>query len=77
MSGPGSGRPAGSFRPTAHEHHELIAGLEPDQVVAHAARPFGRYRMGRATAACFWALRVFVLLMAVLVAYTFFASLPD
>lgn len=62
-------------RADGHDDHELVAALEPDQTVAASSRPFPRYRMSRAANAAFWAVRVFVLLIAAMVVYTFFASL--
>jgi len=61
-----------------HEHGEdltLIAHLEPDQLVAETMRPVARAKLGRATLALLWALRVFVVAMGALVIYVFVASL--
>ena len=65
-----------ALRGEGHADHALIDGLEPDQVVAATSRPFGRYRPGRALNAALWAVRVFVLLIAGMVVYTFVVSLP-
>ena len=59
-----------------HPDDELIHALEPDQVVAAASRPLPRYRMSLAGNLALWLLRVFVLLMTVLVVYTFIIALP-
>jgi 4-hydroxybenzoate polyprenyltransferase len=60
---------------TAEERQELIEFLERDQLVEDRSRPLPRARVGRRASAALWALRVFALLMAVLVVYTFVASL--
>ena len=64
------------LRGDGHPDHALIDGLEPDQIVAAAARPFGRYRASRSVTALLWAVRVFVLLIAAMVVYTFVVSIP-
>lgn len=58
-----------------HPEQELVAGLEPDQTVAAASRPFPRCRLGRAANATLWGVRVFVLLITLMVLYTFIAAL--
>lgn len=63
-------------RGEGHADHALIHGLEPDQTVAASSRPFGRYRAGRAMAGALWAVRIFVLMIAAIVVYTFFVSIP-
>ena len=65
----------GSYRTEAHAESELIGGLEPDQVVGSATRPFSRMHIGRAGACGLWALRILVLLVSAMVVYTFVASL--
>jgi hypothetical protein len=59
-----------------HPDDELIHALEPDQVVAAASRPLPRYQLSRASNVALWLLRVFVLLITALVAYTFIITLP-
>ena len=66
-----------TVRSQGHPDHELIDGLEPDQTVAAAARPFGRYQAGHGVTALLWAVRVFVLLIAAMVVYTFIVSIPN
>lgn len=66
-----------TVRGQGHPDHDLIDGLEPDQTVAAAARPFGRYHAGRGITALLWAVRVFVLLIAAMVVYTFIKSIPN
>jgi len=51
---------------------DLIEALEPDQLVAARTREkVARRRFGPGLNAALWALRVFVLLLAAMVAYTF------
>jgi hypothetical protein len=49
--------------------------LERDQLVADTSRPVPRARLGRRASAGLWGLRVVVVVMAVLVVYTFIAQL--
>jgi hypothetical protein len=50
---------------------ELIMNLERDQFVAETSRPVARAVLsGRATAAL-WALRIFVVIVSLMVVYTF------
>ena len=49
--------------------------LERDQLVADKNRPVPRARLGPRASAGWWALRVLVIVMAVLVVYTFIAQL--
>ena len=59
-----------------HPDDELIHALEPDQVVAVASRPLPRYQLSSAGNIALWFLRIFVLLIATLVIYTFIRALP-
>ncbi len=54
-----------------HPQQELIEALEPDQIVAAASRPLPRYVMSRKVRLALYALRIFALLTAGLVLYTF------
>lgn len=63
------------LRPQPHPEAELIDGLEPDQLVASAAQKLPLMVIGRAGRIGLWVLRVFVLLISVLVVYTFVVSL--
>lgn len=65
-----------ALRGEGHPDHALIDGLEPDQTVEAAARPFGRYHASPGITALLWVLRVFVLLVAAMVVYTFIVSIP-
>jgi hypothetical protein len=49
--------------------------LERDQLVADRTRPVARARLGPRASAGLWALRVLVVVMAILVVYTFIAQL--
>jgi hypothetical protein len=50
---------------------ELIMHLEPDQLVAATAEPVALAPLGPRAKALLWALRVFVVLVSVMVIYTF------
>ena len=64
-----------AHRPQPHSEAELIDGLEPDQLVASAAQKLPLMAIGRTGRIGLWVLRVFVLLISVLVVYTFVVSL--
>jgi hypothetical protein len=49
----------------------LIMHLEPDQFVAATAEPVPRAPLGPRAKAVLWALRIFVVLVSVMVVYTF------
>lgn len=57
-----------------HEE-ELIMHLERDQLVAETLRPVPRAHLGRPALIGLWALRIFVVLVSVMVIYTFIANL--
>jgi hypothetical protein len=50
---------------------ELVMHLEPDQFVAATAMPVPRAPLGPRAKAVLWALRIFVVLVSVMVVYTF------
>jgi hypothetical protein len=54
---------------------ELIMHLERDQFVAETSRPVPRAALSRAATAALWALRVFVVLVSLMVIYTFIDQL--
>ncbi|HSZ13857.1 MAG TPA: hypothetical protein VK790_07465 [Solirubrobacteraceae bacterium] len=54
---------------------ELIMHLERDQYVAETSRPVPRAPLSAAASAGLWALRVFVVLVGLMVIYTFIAQL--
>ncbi|MFC4949298.1 hypothetical protein [Pseudonocardia sp. GCM10023141] len=61
--------------PAAHTDTGLVAFLEPDQLVADTRRRVPPARLRRRARAALWALRVFVLLLSVMVIYTFISQL--
>ena len=60
---------------TDEERQRLIEFLEADQLVSDTRRRLPRAQLGPGAGAALWALRIFALLMAVLVIYTFVAQL--
>lgn len=50
---------------------ELIMHLERDQFVAETSRPVPRAPLSSRARACLWALRVFVVIVGLMVIYTF------
>jgi hypothetical protein len=54
---------------------EVIMHLERDQFVSETSRPVSRATPSRRTIAALWALRVFVVLVSLMVAYTFIDQL--
>ena len=54
---------------------ELIMHLERDQFVAETSRPVSRAALSSRTTAALWALRVFVVLVSLMVIYTFITQL--
>jgi hypothetical protein len=53
----------------------LIMDLERDQFVAETSRPVARAPLSARASAGLWALRVFVVLVSLMVIYTFIAQL--
>jgi hypothetical protein len=58
-----------------HASDELIMHLERDQFVAETSRPVARAALSSRTIAALWALRVFVVLVSLMVIYTFVEQL--
>jgi len=58
---------------TPHERFddELVMNLERDQFVAETSRPVARASLSAHATAALWALRVFVVLVSLMVIYTF------
>ena len=54
---------------------ELVMHLERDQLVAETARPLAPAVLSARATASLWALRVFVVLVGLMVIYTFFDQL--
>ena len=63
------------YQPEAHNESELIDALEPDQLVAAVAKPLPRLRLSRPVRIALWAVRIFVVIITVLVVYTFVEKL--
>jgi hypothetical protein len=63
------------MRPGADDDEQLIEFLESDQLVTARARPVQRRVLDRRVAVMLWALRVFVIVVGVMVIYTFVARL--
>jgi hypothetical protein len=59
------------------EGEQLVAFLEPDQLVIDKARPVPRAPLTHRANAALWALRVIVLILTAMVIYTFFAQLTS
>jgi hypothetical protein len=57
------------------DHEQLIEYLESDQLVEERSRPLGRRPLTHRMVVLLWALRVFVIVVGVMVIYTFFATL--
>ncbi len=53
------------------EEEKLIMFLEPDQLVADTSRPLPRANLPPPTITALWALRVFVIIVSLMVIYTF------
>ena len=68
-------------RPSVAEHErqrvddELIMHLERDQFVAETSRPVPRATLSAPVTIALWALRVFVLVVSLMVIYTFIDQL--
>lgn len=60
---------------TQQEDDELVEFLERDQLVTDKSRPLPRAQLSRWGAVALWALRVFVIIVAAMVIYTFFVQL--
>ncbi|HEV3033235.1 MAG TPA: hypothetical protein VGX72_00465 [Solirubrobacteraceae bacterium] len=58
-----------------HASDELVMHLERDQFVAETSRPVARAALSSRTIAALWALRVFVVLVSLMVIYTFVEQL--
>ncbi len=63
------------LQPQERFEDELIMHLEHDQFVAATSRPVPRARLGAQATAGLWALRVFVILVSLMVIYTFIDQL--
>jgi hypothetical protein len=54
---------------------DLVMHLERDQLVAETFRPVARAQLSRGVRAGLWALRIFTVLLAAMVLYTFVSQL--
>jgi hypothetical protein len=65
--------PVGETALPPHERFddELVMDLERDQFVAETSRPVARASLSARATAALWALRVFVVLVSLMVIYTF------
>jgi len=66
---------AGVRAPHERFDDELVMDLERDQFVAETSQPVARARLSARATAGLWALRVFVVLVSLMVIYTFFYQL--
>jgi len=67
--------PEPRYQPEGHQESELIGSLEPDQLVMAVAKPLPRLSLSRPITIALWAVRIFVLIITVLVVYTFVVKL--
>jgi hypothetical protein len=63
----------GETPPAPHERFddEMVMDLERDQFVAETSRPVARASLSARATSALWALRVFVVLVSLMVIYTF------
>jgi hypothetical protein len=61
--------------PVADDEDDLIELLESDQLVDARSRPLPRLVLSRRVAVALWSMRIFVIVVGVMVIYTFFARL--
>jgi len=54
---------------------ELVMFLEPDQLDLHTSVPVPRALLSKRARAALWALRVFVILVSIMIIYTFASQL--
>ncbi len=67
--------PEAELQPQERYEDELIMHLERDQFVAETSRPVPRAVLSAGATAGLWALRVFVVLVSIMVIYTFIVDL--
>jgi hypothetical protein len=75
MSAEGPAIAEGELQAQERAEDELIMHLERDQFVAETSRPVPRAPLSARASAGLWALRVFVVLVSLMVIYTFVAQL--
>ena len=71
----GPGVPEQDPQPPERFEDEPVIYLERDQLVAETSRPVPRAALSARAAAGLWALRVFVVLVSLMVIYTFIDQL--
>ncbi len=71
----GAGVPEEDRQPPERFEDEPVIYLERDQLVAETSRPVPRAALSARAAAGLWALRVFVVLVSLMVIYTFIDQL--
>jgi hypothetical protein len=69
----GTGEP--DPQPQERFEEELIMHLERDQFVAETSRPVSRAKLSARAITGLWALRIFVVLVSLMVIYTFISQL--
>jgi hypothetical protein len=72
---PGSEVPEQDRQPQQRFEDEQFMHLERDQLVTETSRPVPRAALSARAAAGLWALRVFVVLVSLMVIYTFIGQL--
>ncbi len=60
---------------TESERQEMVMFLERDQLVSDTFQPVERVRLGRRVTVALWVLRVFVVVVSLMVIYTFVSQL--
>ena len=71
----GSGAPGQDLHPPERFEDEQVMHLERGQLVTETSRPVPRAALGARAVAALWALRVFVVLVSLMVIYTFIEQL--
>ncbi|MGD0683612.1 MAG: hypothetical protein ABSA03_00715 [Streptosporangiaceae bacterium] len=71
----GPGIPEPDRQPAERSEDQLFMHLQRDQLVTETSRPLPRAALSARAAAALWALRVFVVLVGLMVVYTFIDQL--
>ena len=66
--------PTADDHSATHERTDVVEFLEPGQLVGNRRTPVPRAELGRRAQAGLWVLRITVLLLVVMVGYTFFTQ---
>jgi hypothetical protein len=67
--------PTANDRSVTHHSLDAVGFLEPGQLADNRRTPVPRAELGRRAQAALWSLRVIVLLLVVMVGYTFVSQL--